>query len=461
MDEDRRRRLRAVIEERQDTYLGWLLEACRQPSVAAQGTGMAEMASLCEALLRGIGAETRLLATAGYPVVYGEIGAGEKTLSFYDHYDVQPPDPLDLWDSPPFEPAIREGTLYARGVADNKGNLVARIAAADAYRRALGPLPLRLKFIFEGEEEIGSPNMHAFAEAHAATIAADACIWEAGYCDTRGRRQFSLGLKGILYVELRARCAAVDLHSSWAAIVPNAAWRLQRALSALKDAEEHILIQDFYARCVPPTAADMAALRALDFDEEGRRELYGLPQFVNGLSGDALLAQLSFQPTCNIAGLWSGYTGPGLKTVLPHEAACKIDFRLVPDQDPLELFAKLRATLDAAGFEDVEATLLAAEHPARTPIDHPFVQVVVEAARETYGHEPLVQPLSPGSGPMFPLCQNLGIPAVSLGVGNEDSRNHAPNENIHLRDYWLGIEHIGAIIDRFGNASGDRFGGAS
>lgn len=452
MEQNRRARLRAVIEERQDAYLEWLERACRQPSVAAQDWGMTEMAALCEELLRGIGAEARPLATAGYPVVYGEMGAGEKTLSFYDHYDVQPPEPLELWDSPPFEPAIRGGAFYARGVADNKGNLVARIAAADAYRRAFGDLPLRLKFIFEGEEEIGSPNMHAFAEAHAQTIAADACIWEAGYCDTRGRRQLSLGLKGILYVELRARSATVDLHSSWAAIVPSAAWRLQRALSALKDAEEQILIQDFYARCLPPTEADMAALRALDFDEDGRRELYGLPHFVNGLSGDELLAQLSFQPTCNIAGIWSGYTGPGLKTVLPHEAACKIDFRLVPDQEPLELFAKLRATLDAAGFEDVEAKLLAAERPARTPIDHPFVRLVAETARETYGHEPLVQPLSPGSGPMYPLCQMLGIPAVSLGVGNEDSRNHAPNENIRLRDYWLGIEHIAAIIDRFGES---------
>ena len=461
MDDQGRRRLRAVIDERRETYLGWLKDACRQPSVAAQGHGMAEMAALCEKMLRGIGAEARQIATAGYPVVYGEIGAGERTLSFYDHYDVQPPDPLELWESPPFEPSIRDGTFYARGVADNKGNLVARIAAADAYIRAFGELPLRLKFIFEGEEEIGSPHMHAFAEAHAETIAADACIWEAGYCDTRGRRQFSLGLKGILYIELRARCATVDLHSSWAAIVPSATWHLQRALTALKDNEEHILIHDFYARCIPPTEADMAALRALEFDEEGRRALYGLPQFVNGLSGDALLAQLSFQPTCNIAGIWSGYSGPGLKTVLPHEAACKIDFRLVPDQDPLELFAKLRETLDAAGFEDIEAKLLAAEHPARTPIDHPFAQLVVEAARETYRHEPVVTPLSPGSGPMYPLCQMLGIPAVSLGVGNEDSRNHAPNENIHLRDFWLGIEHIAAIMGRFGGTSGGRFEEAS
>ena len=445
-------RIRQVIEERRETYLEWLLTACRQPSIAAQDLGMAEMASLCEELLGGIGARAQQIPTAGHPVVFGEIGSGARTLSVYDHYDVQPPDPLELWESPPFTPSIRAGTLYARGVADNKGNLVARIAAADAYIRAFGELPLRLKFIFEGEEEIGSPNMHSFAEQHAETIAADACIWEAGYCDTRGRRQFSLGLKGMLYVEMRVRAANVDLHSSWAAIVPSAAWRLQRALATIKDEEERILVRDFYERVLPPTKADMEALRALDFDEAGRRTLYGLSQFVNGLSGDELLAQLSFQPTANIAGIWSGYSGPGLKTVLPHEAACKIDFRLVPEQDPQELFGKLRDTLDAAGFKDVELVLMAAEHPARTPIEHPFAQLVVETARAVYGHEPLVTPLSPGSGPMYPLCQMLGIPAVSLGVGNEDSRNHAPNENIHLRDYYLGIEHVAMIIDRFAEA---------
>jgi len=442
-----------VIEARKEIYLDWLTQACRQPSIAAENRGMVEMAEMVEKLLRDIGATTQQVATAGFPVVYGVVaGQVDATLSFYDHYDVQPADPLDLWESDPFEPEIRDGTFYARGVADNKGNLVARVAAVDAYLRARGQLPCNIKFIFEGEEEIGSPNLGDFAQAHQDLIQADACIWEAGYCDTRGRRQISLGLKGILYVELATQKANVDLHSSWAAIVPSAAWHLLRALQSLKDEHDRVLIPGFYDDVLAPTASDQAVLREVGFDEAGRRDLLELDAFTNKLTGDALLEQLIFQPTCNIAGLWSGYTGEGLKTVLPHQASAKLDFRLVPDQDPQDLVEKLRTHLTTSGFADVEVQLLAAEHPARTPTDHPFAHLVPRAARDVYQHDPVVRPLTPGSGPMYQLCQKYGIPAVSIGVGNENSRNHAPNENIHVRDYYKGIEHIAVIIDRFADS---------
>lgn len=439
-----------VIEERKEIYLNWLVQLCAQPSIAAQNVGMAETAALVEQMLRDIGAATQIIPTNGYPVVYGEIGGkSDKTLSFYNHYDVQPPEPLDLWESEPFQPSIREGTFYARGVADNKGNLVARLAAVDAYLRARGELPVNVKFIFEGEEEIGSPNLAAFAESHPELIQADGCIWEAGYCDGQGRREIYLGLKGILYVELHARAANTDMHSMWAAIVPSAAWHLVRALQSLKDNEDRILIPGFYDRVLSPNDADLAALRSLPFDETGRKSQFELRAFVSDLSGLPLLEQFIFQPTCNICGVESGYTGQGLKTVLPHEAMAKIDFRLVPDQDPRELFSLLEKHLQAAGFGDVEVKWMAGLNPARTPTDHPFAQLVIETARDTYGHDPVVYPLIAGSGPMYDLCQKFGIPAVSLGVGNEHSRNHAPNENIHVKDYYEGIKHLAVIIDRF------------
>ncbi len=440
----------AIIEERKDVYLEWLTRICRQPSIAAQNVGMEETAQMVVEFLNGIGANGRLVETDGYPFVYGEIGGqSDKTLAFYDHYDVQPPDPLDLWESDPFEPDIRNGTFYARGVSDNKGNLIARVAAVDAYLRARGELPVNVKFIFEGEEEIGSPNVEGFAEQHRDLIQADGCIWEAGYCDTTGRREVYLGVKGILYVELTARRANVDLHSSMAAIVPSGAWHLQRALQSLKDHEEHILIGGFYDSVLAPTDADRQALRTMPFEEDGKRTQLGLDAFINGLTGEALLEQYVFQPTCNIAGMWSGYTEAGLKTVLPHEAKAKLDFRLVPNQDPHEIYDLLVKHLQAQGFGDIEVELLAAEHPARTPMDHPFTQLVIETSRDVYGQDPIVYPLAAGSGPMYPLCQKFGIPAVSIGVGNENSRNHAPNENIHLKDYYEGIRHIAVIIDRF------------
>jgi acetylornithine deacetylase/succinyl-diaminopimelate desuccinylase-like protein len=439
-----------VIEERKEIYLNWLVKLCAQPSIAAQNVGMAETAALVEQMLRDIGAATQVIPTNGYPVVYGAIGGkSDKTLSFYNHYDVQPPEPLDLWESEPFQPSIREGTFYARGVADNKGNLVARLAAVDAYLRARGELPVNVKFIFEGEEEIGSPNLAAFAESHRDLVQADGCIWEAGYCDGQGRREIYLGLKGILYVELHARAANTDMHSMWAAIVPSAAWHLVRALQSLKDNEDRILIPGFYDPVLSPSDADRRALDSLPFDEAGRKSQFELGAFVNDLSGLPLLEQFIFQPTCNICGVESGYTGQGLKTVLPHEAMAKIDFRLVPDQDPRELVGLLEKHLQAAGFGDVEVKWMAGLNPARTPTDHPFAQLVIETARDTYGHDPVVYPLIAGSGPMYDLCQKFGIPAVSLGVGNEHSRNHAPNENIHMKDYYEGIKHLAVIIDRF------------
>jgi acetylornithine deacetylase/succinyl-diaminopimelate desuccinylase-like protein len=431
-------------------YMEQLRALCRQPSIAAQNEGMIETADMVTTLLGRISSDVRLLPTAGFPVVYGAIpGRSSKTLSFYDHYDVQPPEPLELWDSEPFAAEVRDGRIWARGVADNKGNLVARACAVEAYQQVRGELPLNVKFIVEGEEEIGSPNLSAFAEAHADLLAADGCIWEAGYKDTQGRPEIYLGVKGILYVELRAVGANIDLHSSWATVVPNPIWRLIWALSSLKDREERILIPGFYDAVREPTAEEIAALERMGFDEDGQRLQLGLDRFLDDLTGIPLLVKHIFQPTCNVCGISGGYEGPGSKTVLPNRATLKIDFRLVPDQDPHQVYEQLRQHLDAQGFQDIEIEVLGPEYPARTPMDDPLVGVVVDTARRVYGVEPVVYPLTPGTGPMYDLCQKFGIPAVSTGVGNAESNNHAPNENVVITDFVQGIKHIALIMDSF------------
>jgi acetylornithine deacetylase/succinyl-diaminopimelate desuccinylase-like protein len=401
-------------------------------------------------LLSEIGAETQVLQTQGYPVVFGQIGGeASKTLSFYDHYDVQPPDPLELWKSDPFAAEIREGRIWARGVADNKGNLVARACAVEAYQKVRGTLPLRVKFVVEGEEEIGSPHLSAFAAAHSDLLAADGCIWEAGYKDTQGRPEIYLGVKGILYVELRASGANIDLHSSWATVIPNPAWRLVWALSTLKDQDEQILIPGFYDAVREPTPEELEALERMGFDEAGVLRQLGLDRYLKDLSGTDLLVKHIFQPTCTVCGIGSGYQGTGSKTVLPNRAFVKIGFRLVPDQDPQRIHELLRQHLDAQGFADIEIELLGPEHPARTPMDDPLVDVVVDTARQIYGVEPVVYPLTAGTGPMYDLCQKFGIPAVSTGVGNAESNNHAPNENIFVADYIQGIKHIALIMESY------------
>ncbi|MDH4616889.1 M20/M25/M40 family metallo-hydrolase [Brevibacillus sp. AY1] len=440
----------AFIENNREMYLTWLQEICRLPSVAAQNRGMKETAEMVEKILKELGAETLQVSTSGYPVVYGLFNPDKsKILSFYNHYDVQPEDPIELWDSPPFAAEIRDGRVYARGVADNKGNLMARLAAVHAYQQVRGELPLQVKFIVEGEEEIGSTSLEEFVHQHKELLHADGCIWEFGYKNADGRPQVSLGVKGMCYVELTCRGANTDLHSANAAIIENAAWRLNWALSTLKTPDERIQIEGFYDRVATLSPEDYEALDQMIYSEESMLKNLGLESFLLDLSGLPLKEKLVFQPTCTICGIESGYTGEGTKTVLPSVARAKIDFRLVPNQDPHEILRLLREHLDKHGFSDIEIEAYSLDYPARTEIVNPLTASVRDTCIEVYGMEPTLMPMSPGTGPMYVLCQSIGVPAVSVGVGNFQSNNHAPNENIFVEDYIQGIKHIAAIMEDF------------
>ena len=443
----------AYIDDNTERFIEELKEFCRQPSISTQNVGLEEMADLARSRLERLGAEARLIPVDGGPaVVFAEIGRGERTLLIYNHYDVQPPDPLEEWESPPFEPAIREGKLYARGVADNKGDLIARIQAIEAYRAAFGELPLRIKFVVEGEEEVGSLHLAQFAQENRDLLAADGCLWECGGKDDAERFVISLGLKGIAYLELRARGAKSDLHSSIATIAPNPAWRLVWALSTLKDEDDHITIDGFMDHVAQPTPAEMSALEAIPFEEEKIRERLGIPELIRGLSGVEALKKHLYEPTCTICGFRSGYIEEGSKTVLPSTAMVKLDFRLTPHLTPELVGQLLRQHLDRRGFEDIEIAFGVGEHSARTPLDAPIVQAAVAAAEAVYGQRPVIYPTMAGSGPMYPLSEGLGIPAVLAGVGYPGANVHAPNENIRLADYFEGIRYIGGLIRSFGAA---------
>jgi acetylornithine deacetylase/succinyl-diaminopimelate desuccinylase-like protein len=441
------------IDQHRDEYIAMLQRACQQPSISTQNVGIPEMAELCRSMLANVGVEARIVPIeGGNPVVLGTVeGPSQRVLNIYNHYDVQPPEPLDLWESDPFAAEIRDGRVWARGVADNKGHLVARICALDAWRNVRGDLPLTMRFIYEGEEEIGSPNLERFVHEHRAEITpADGCIWEGGGKGFDGRVRLSAGLKGICYVELFVRSVNTDMHSSRASIVPDAAWRLIWALSSLKGPDERVQIKGFYDRVLAPTAAEEEALRQIPFEEEEFLRTFDLEQFLLGLHGQELKIKDMFQPTCTVCGFVSGYTAPGLKTVLPKEASAKLDMRLVPDQDPVEIYQLLRDHLDANGFRDVETRLLAAEHPAKSDLNAPLIKTVQSVVRELYGHDPITVPMNPGSGPMYVLCQALGIPSVSSpGGGNPDSKGHAPNENMYVEDYVNAIKGMAMVFERF------------
>lgn len=440
------------VNANKERFIAELQDACRQPSVAAQNWGMREMADKVLARLQKLGAHARIIPIAGgAPVVYGEIGAGARTLMIYDHYDVQPPEPLELWESGPWDAAIRDGKLFARGVADNKGNLMCRIHAVEAYLATVGALPLKIKFVFEGEEEIGSIHLSQFVAENRALIEdADGCLWEAGYKDVNDRPVISCGVKGIVYVELHARGAARDLHSASAAIVGNPAWRLIWALATLKDADDNIRVDDLMSHVRAPTSAEMDALKTIPYDEEKTKADLGIQSFIRNLTGIELLKKYLYEPTCTICGLYSGYIGEGSKTVLPNHAFAKIDFRLVPDLSPDLVLDLLKKHLARRGFDDIEVVLTeTGEEVARSPLDSAIVRAAIDAATRVYHQPPVVYPTMAGSGPMYPLCQALGIPAVGAGCGWHDSRAHAPNESIRLADYFEGIEFMRELIERF------------
>jgi len=443
----------AYVEDNAERFIEELEEFCRQPSISTQNVGLDEMAELVRTRLERLGAEVRLIPVDDGPaVVFAQLGQGERTLLIYNHYDVQPPDPLEEWESPPFEPTVREGKLYARGAADNKGNLIARIQAIEAYRAAFGELPLRIKFVVEGEEESGSPHLAQFAQEHRDLLAADGCLWESGGKDEAERFVLYLGLKGIAYLELRARGAISDLHSSLATIVPNPAWRLVWALSTLKDEDDHIIIDGFMDHVAKPGAADMNTLEAIPFEEEKIKKNFGIAEFIRGLSGVEALKKHLYEPTCTICGFKSGYIEEGSKTVLPSTATVKLDFRLVPNLTPELVEQLLRQHLDRRGFEDIEIVPGVGERSARAPLDAQIVQAAVAAAEVVYGHKPVIYPTMAGSGPMYPLSEALGIPAVLAGIGYPGANVHAPNENIRLTDYFEGIRYIGELIQRFSAA---------
>lgn len=425
-----------------------LRDLVKMESVSAQGRSLPETAAAVRALLEAEGFAVREYPGHVAPVLVAEAGPedAEFTLLIYNHYDVQPEDPLELWDSPPFALTERDGRLYGRGASDDKGEFVSRLAGLRLAReRAGGPLPLRVKWLVEGEEEVGSPSLDAFVREHAAELKADGVWWEFGSVTPEGRPVLYAGLKGIVCVELRCRVADSDLHSSNGAVVDNPLWRLASAVASLRDEGGTVLIPGFHDDVRPPSDADLAAVAALPGGGETLRDTYAVTRPLG--TPAEYHHRLNLKPVVNVNGFHGGYGGEGSKTVLPAEGMVKLDFRLVPDQDPARVVTLLRAHLDAQGFGDIEIVELDThQFPGRSDLEAPFVKTAVAVAREVYGQEPLLNPSSGGSGPIHPFMAYVGAPVVALGIGNVGGRVHAPNENILRRDFGRGVEYAAALM---------------
>lgn len=431
------------------------LEAlCRIPSVSAEGgPAMAEAADFVSGMCRAAGLTVETVSQAGGPpVLIAQGGAGPRCLMIYNHYDVQPPDPLKQWQTPPFEPTLRDGKLYARGVADNKANIVARLSAIRIFQQTIGPLPLHLLYVIEGEEETGSQCLSRFSSENGPLLRqADGCLWESGYKDENDRPTISLGVKGILGVELRAHTAGSDAHSSWGGLFPNAAWRLVEALHTLRDPNGTVLIDGLMEHVRPPSRSQLALLADIPPNSAATQRTYGLRSgFLGGLTGADALRRWLFEPTVTINGIWGGYAGPGSKTVIPAAASAKLDLRLVPDLTPAMALQLLQEHLLRRGFDDIEVVdqgdgLM----PARTDPETVIAQAVIGAVRAVSAKPPVIYPSSAGSGPMYELCGAHGVPVASTGAGWARSLVHAPNESVRIVDYLEAIRVVGRLLQSF------------
>jgi acetylornithine deacetylase/succinyl-diaminopimelate desuccinylase-like protein len=442
----------AYIDSQREAYLARLLEYVRMPSISAHGIGMDVVAAVLLEQLAGMGMEAQLVPTAGWPMVLGRRfdAPGAPTVLLYGHYDVQPPDPLEAWVSPPFEPEVRAGRIYGRGVGDNKGQHFAQLLAIEATLACRGRLPCNVIVLLEGEEEVGSPHIAAFVRERRALLNADLVITADGPVHESGRASILFGVRGVLSFELRARGANQDLHSgNWGGIAPNPIWSLVHLLATMKDASGRITIDSFYDRVQPPTELERAALAALPVDEARIRRTLDLAR-LDEPQERGIAERLSLWPTLTINGLHGGYAGPGSKTVLPHQAVAKCDIRLVADQSVEQVRALVEAHVRRYAPE-VEFVFQGGMDPSKTPLDSPFTGALQAAVAAGQGEEPLLVPAMGGSLPDYVFTKILGVPAFVIPYANADEANHAPNENLEVERFYKGIKTGAALMAYLGS----------
>jgi acetylornithine deacetylase/succinyl-diaminopimelate desuccinylase-like protein len=426
------RRIRAELDE----FL-------RIPSVSARSEHNADTARCADWLatqIRQAGMEASVHRTAGHPIVLGEwrkAGKDAPTILVYGHYDVQPVEPLELWTSPPFEPTVRDGKLFARGSVDDKGQLYLHVKAAEALLRERGALPVNLIIVAEGEEEVGSEHLSEFVERNAKLLGCDAVIISDSAMFAPGQPSILSSLRGIAYFQVDVQGPAQDLHSgSYGGAVVNPAMALARMLATMHDADGHIAIAGFYDKVRDWGKQARDEIRALPFEDEHFRKEAGSPA-LGGEKSYSTLERIWMRPTCEVNGLLSGYTGEGAKTVLPSRAMAKVSCRLVPDQDPSEIAKLFEAHLEKvkpAGVT-VKVTYIHGGKPWKAALDGPLYDAARSALHAAFGRQPVIV----GEGGSIPVVGDfariLGAPVLLLGFG-------LPGENAHAPDEWIALENI-------------------
>jgi acetylornithine deacetylase/succinyl-diaminopimelate desuccinylase-like protein len=450
-------------QQNRPRFLEELKALLRIPSVSTLPEHKGDVRHAAEVLadeLKRIGMENvRLIETAGHPLVYADWlnAPGKPTALLYGHYDVQPPDPLDEWLSPPFEPTERNGNLYARGAVDDKGQMYMHVKALEALLATTNGLPLNVRVILEGEEEVGGEGIATYVASKPADLAADFALVSDTEMFAPGLPTLCVGLRGMIYTEIEVRSSRTDLHSGmYGGAAPNSFVALCQIIARLKDESGHILVHGLYDSVIPPSSEELEAWRSLPFDKEHYREAEVGSKALAGEEGYSVLERTWARPTLDVHGMPGGFTGAGAKTVIPAKATAKVSIRLVPAMTSAATFDLYKSYIQhiAPSSVDVDVRLIHSGEPCLIPVDNPYIQAATAALKEVWGKD-TVFIRSGGSIPIVgDFARHLNLPSVMMGFGLPDDNLHAPNEKFLISNFHQGIESIIRFLELVGESSG-------
>lgn len=441
--------LHRYMDAHQQEMIDRLCDLVRRPSISSSGEGVSECCDYIVERMRQIGIDAQRHEVKPYPVITGSLGddPSKKTVLIYAHYDVQPVGDLSRWRTAPFEPTIVDGKMYGRGTADNKGPLSAHLCAAEFYMREYGELPVNLKFLFEGCEESNSAGLHEFINEHLDLLRSDVTYFSDGSKNHNDTPIIALGVKGMLYVELRLTTMTRDLHSQYAPVLPSAAWQMVELLSKIKK-DGRCLIPGFYDDVVPISPAERAIYDKLPDVRENLKATYNAYPSYDPKLG--YYGQLNGTPSCNISGMVSGHVGEGTATVLTSTAMARIDMRLVQAQDGEKILKNLKKYIKDLGYDNVEVICHGITPPSKTPIDTPYLAPIEQATDEVFGKS-MVYPNRPSTAPDYFWTSLLKTPTIQVRWCDFDSDNHAPNEHLTLNNYLRGMQLTASVLNKIGS----------
>lgn len=449
-----KRSIKTEIKKNRQKYLDELFDLLKVPSITKDKKATKHAARLLTKKFKSLGFDTKVIKIGkSNPYILAKTGNGSKKIVIYNHYDVQPIEPLNLWRSDPFDPVIRGGKIYARGVADNKANLMLRIQAIEVIKRvSKNNIPLEIVFLVEGEEETGSPNIGHFCRKYGRHWQdSNFCLWESGRQTEDGNPVVELGKKGIAYFLLSCTNGAKDIHSRNASLVDSAVWRLVHALSTLRDVNGNVTIDGLNRLIKPPTKKEIELIRKEKIDIQAELSSIGRKRpLVDTNSKNKILTRHYFSNTCNICGIWSGTTNKeDVKTIIPNQAYAKIDLRLVSDVDSKKIKGMIQKHLKKRGYSDIEVEEMAEIPVGKSNIENKDLRRAISIISKSSKKEVVVRPTAKGSGPYYYTASQYNIPVVELGADYPGSSVHGPNENIRVRDYFKALERTATLFSDY------------